>query len=65
MYFEKERVKRVFVNLSERFSTGKILFDMTSSWMCKNSHRHDTVKHTNAPVVCKQVQWWVGWGNAI
>jgi O-methyltransferase involved in polyketide biosynthesis len=49
MYFEKERVKRVFVNLSERFSTSQILFDVTSSWMCKNSHRHDSVKHTNAP----------------
>jgi O-methyltransferase involved in polyketide biosynthesis len=49
MYFGKEQVKGVFVNLSERFPNSNILFDVTSSWMCKNSHRHDTVKHTSAP----------------
>ena len=49
MYFEKKQVKSVFVDLAKRFSSSEILFDVTSSWMCKNSHRHDTVKYTNAP----------------
>ena len=49
MYFSKMQVKRVFANLSERFPLCHILFDVTSSWMCRNSHRHDTVKLTNAP----------------
>lgn len=48
MYFEKEQVKHVFSSLAERFPTGKLLFDVTSGWMCKNSHRHETVQFTNA-----------------
>jgi O-methyltransferase involved in polyketide biosynthesis len=49
MYFEKEQVKSVLVNLAQRFPGGHILFDVTNSWMCKNSHRHDSVKLTNSP----------------
>jgi len=49
MYFEKAKVKEFFLNLSPRFSGANILFDVTSSWMCKNSHRHDAVKLTNSP----------------
>ena len=41
IYFKKEQVKNVFVNLSKRFSTSKILFDVRSSWLCKHSPVHD------------------------
>ena len=48
MYFEKDRVKSLFADLAARFTSARILFDVTNSWMCKNSHKHDTVKLTNA-----------------
>lgn len=48
MYFEKDEVKKVFTDFADRFSGAHILFDVTSFWMCKNSHKHDTVKFTNA-----------------
>ena len=49
MYFENAQVKQVLVNIASRFPGGRLLFDVTNSWMCKNSHRHDTVKLTNSP----------------
>lgn len=48
MYFEKDVVKSVLLNIGERFQSARFLFDVTTSWMRKNSHRHDTVKLTNA-----------------
>jgi methyltransferase (TIGR00027 family) len=46
MYFEKDKVRSVFQNISQRFDNCLIAFDVVSSWMCRNSHRHDTVKLT-------------------
>ena len=48
MYFEKGMVKSVFEQLAKRFTNSQILFDVTSSWMCRNSNKHDAVKHSNA-----------------
>ncbi len=48
MYFEKDRVESLFADLAARFTSARLLFDVTNSWMCKNSHKHDTVKLTNA-----------------
>lgn len=48
MYFEKSRIREVFLNLTHCYRNAKIIFDVVSTWMCKNSHRHDTVKLTNA-----------------
>lgn len=48
MYFENKQVRAVFNSLSERFPKSDILFDATSCWMRDNSHRHDTLKYTNA-----------------
>lgn len=48
MYFEKEAVRGVLENLAERFPGSMVLFDMVSSWMCRNAHRHDTVRLASA-----------------
>ncbi len=48
MYFEMQQIKNLLTNLAQRFNKSKILFDVLNSWMCKNSHRHDTVKLTKA-----------------
>lgn len=48
MYFEKTAVRNVFENLAMRFPGGEILFDIVNAWMSRNSHLHDTVKHTSA-----------------
>jgi O-methyltransferase involved in polyketide biosynthesis len=48
MFFKKKQVKAVFVELAQRFPGSRILFDVTSTWMCKNTHRHDTIKFTKA-----------------
>jgi len=47
MYFEPEQVKSVVMNITQRFNKSILVFDSVNSWMCKNSHRHDTVKLTN------------------
>eukprot|EP00767_Chilomastix_cuspidata_P000957 gnl/Chilomastix_cuspidata/12807.p1 GENE.gnl/Chilomastix_cuspidata/12807~~gnl/Chilomastix_cuspidata/12807.p1 ORF type:complete len:129 (+),score=14.28 gnl/Chilomastix_cuspidata/12807:57-389(+) len=49
MYFHINQIKEFFLNLSKRFNKSKILFDATSTWMCKNSHKHDTIKNTDSP----------------
>ncbi|WP_087023083.1 class I SAM-dependent methyltransferase [Thaumasiovibrio subtropicus] len=48
LYFDKTEVQRVITELATRFSGCEILFDASNQWMCKNSHRHDTLKHTGA-----------------
>ena len=48
MYFKREQVKSVLINISSRFQNSRILFDVVSGWMCRNCHRHETVKLTNA-----------------
>lgn len=48
MYFEKNRVKELFLNLASHFKKAKIIFDVVSGWMCRNSHKHDSVKLTKA-----------------
>jgi len=48
MYFGTDRVRKVLVDISERFSGASIHFDVVSKWMSRNSHHHDTVKYTKA-----------------
>jgi O-methyltransferase involved in polyketide biosynthesis len=48
MFFENQEVKGFLENLARRFPGNELAFDVTSSWMCKNSHRHDTLKHSKA-----------------
>ncbi len=48
MYFETEQVKNLFQSITRYFANAELLFDVVSSWMCRNSHRHETVKLTNA-----------------
>lgn len=49
LYFEKARVAAVMAELAQRFSGARILFDVTSSWMCRNQHKMSAVKMTKAP----------------
>ena len=48
MYFERGLVKEFIQNIAYRFRNAQLIFDVVSSWMCRNSHRHDTVKKNNA-----------------
>lgn len=48
MYFEETSVKKVLLNLAERFPGSFLNFDVVNKWMRRNSHRHDTVKYTGA-----------------
>ncbi|MCG8410112.1 MAG: class I SAM-dependent methyltransferase [Bacteroidales bacterium] len=51
MYFEKTKIKQAFINIAERFSNSEIACDIISSWLVKNSHRHDTIKNAKAQFV--------------
>ncbi len=51
MYFKREDVKTVFKNIAEKFPNGEILFDIINVWLSQNSHRHDSVKLTNAQFI--------------
>ena len=51
MYFSSAEVRKLFQLLSQQFPQSEIAFDVVSSWMCKNCHRHDTVKLTNAKFI--------------
>lgn len=64
MYFSKEDVKKFFINISDRFSQGEIIFDVINNWMSKNSHIHDTVKVTRTKFIYgtdddKEMEKWV------
>jgi methyltransferase (TIGR00027 family) len=48
MYFDEENIKKVFINLANRFPKSEIHFDVVNKWLSRNSHIHDTVKFTNA-----------------
>ncbi|MEF2229441.1 MAG: class I SAM-dependent methyltransferase [Pseudodesulfovibrio sp.] len=39
IYFEKAAVRRTMSALAARFPGGKVLFDATSSWLCRNQER--------------------------
>lgn len=49
MYFEEEEVRALVRALCARLGPGELHFDACSPWAVRNSHRHDTVKKTNAP----------------
>ena len=51
MYFDQKKIKEFFVNLSEKFRNSKVIFDVVSSWMCKNSHKHDSIKFSKAKFI--------------
>ena len=46
MYFDNETVGSLFKNLARYFHHSEAVFDVSSSWMVKNSSKHDAVKHT-------------------
>ncbi len=46
MCFENTDVNKVLLNLVERFPCSTLVFDVINGWLCKNFHRHDTVKLT-------------------
>lgn len=48
MYFGEAEVRSVFANIAERFDTAEFAFDVINKWMSRNSHRHQSVKHTDA-----------------
>ncbi|WP_321281914.1 class I SAM-dependent methyltransferase [Marinifilum fragile] len=48
MYFEEEAVKKLFSDLSNRFSKAEIHFDVINKWLANNSHKHDTIKNSEA-----------------
>ena len=48
MYFDNETVGGLFKNLARYFHHSEAVFDVSSSWMVKNSGKHDAVKHTRA-----------------
>ena len=39
IYFDKDDVRKTMAELAERFPGGRVLFDATSSWLCRNQHR--------------------------
>ena len=45
-YFDNETVGGLFKNLARYFHHSEAVFDVSSSWMVKNSSKHDAVKHT-------------------
>ncbi len=47
-YFDNETVGGLFKNLARYFHHSESVFDVSSSWMVKNSGKHDAVKHTRA-----------------
>jgi len=51
MYFEKNKIKNTFINLSNRFNNSQIACDVVSTWMVKNSDKHDTIKNASAKFV--------------
>jgi methyltransferase (TIGR00027 family) len=48
MYFSENEVRTVISELARRFHGSQLHFDAISTWMSRQSHRHDTVKHVNA-----------------
>lgn len=48
MYFPRETVRGLLLDLAQRFPNSEMLFDVCNSWMVRHSHRHDTVKHSRA-----------------
>lgn len=53
IYFDNEAVKGVMSNLARRFAGGQVLFDATSSWLCRNQHRISKTNITMAPFKLK------------
>ncbi len=52
MYFTEEQVREVLSRLAERFPKSEIYFDKVSSWACRNSDKHESVKRTKARFHC-------------
>jgi len=48
MYFTEERMRPLIQDLARVFAPGEMAFDVCSSFGCRLSSRHDTVKKTNA-----------------
>lgn len=48
LYFPEQKVKGFIENLAHYFPCCELHFDVCTSWACKNSYKHETVKLTNA-----------------
>jgi O-methyltransferase involved in polyketide biosynthesis len=48
MYFPEDKIKSFLTDLAHFFPSCQLHFDACSTWACKNSHKHETVKLTNA-----------------
>ena len=48
MYFPEEKIKSFLDHLAHFFPSCQLHFDACTAWACKNSHKHETVKLTNA-----------------
>lgn len=48
MYFDKAQIKPLVQAMAENFDSCAVHFDACSSWGVARSHKHDTVKKTNA-----------------
>lgn len=48
MYFAEEEVRPVLERIARTLAPGELLFDACTSFGCKTSSSHDTVKYTNA-----------------
>ena len=48
MYFSEEEVRPLLENVARFLAPGELLFDACTSFGCKLSSKHETVKHTNA-----------------
>ncbi len=48
MYFEEKQIRPLITEIAERLGAGELHFDVSSKWGVRQSHRHETVKKTNA-----------------
>lgn len=48
MYFPEKQIRPVIEGIAKTLAPGELLFDASTSFGCKLSSRHDTVKHTRA-----------------
>lgn len=48
MYFEEKPIQELMLTIVQKVSPKELIFDACSSWACRNSHKHETIKDTRA-----------------
>ncbi len=48
LYFDEAPIRELVLSMVRKLSPAELIFDACSSWACRNSHRHETVKDTRA-----------------